>query len=240
MTNGERTFHRERCLACGRCAETCYAGALEMTGERMTAAAVVDEVLQDRAFYETSSGGVTLSGGEPMLQREFAREILRRCKNEGLHTAIETAAACRWDHLAELLPLTDLVMMDIKHMDLEVHRAVTGISNERILANAQRLAQTAKPIIFRVPVIPTVNDGPGQIAAIAQFVHSLVDMRPGNGLRTAGDISLELLPFHRLATDKYRSLDMGYRASDLEPPTKEHMAELVEVARAQDIVVKGR
>ena len=240
LHSGVRVFLRERCIACGRCADTCYAGALEMTGERMTAEAVLEEVLRDRAFYETSDGGVTLSGGEPMLQRDFALAILERCKEEGLHTAVETAANCRWRDLALLLPVTDLIMMDIKHMRSDKHREATGVPNERILANARRLAQVDKPIIFRVPVVPTVNDTPEEIAAIAQFVRSLADTRSGQGSDPVASITCELLPFHRLAMDKYRSLALDYRADQLEPPTKEHMAELVEIARACGISVRGR
>ena len=240
LQGGVRVFHRDRCVACGRCVDTCYAAALEMTGRRMNVDAVVEEVLRDRAFYGTSGGGVTLSGGEPMLQRDFSLAILERCKAEGLHTAVETAADCRWDHLAGLLPVADLIMVDVKHIDPDIHRAVTGVPNERILANARRLARTGKPIIFRVPVVPTVNDTPDQIAAIAEFVRNLVDARPDSGRRVADIISLELLPFHRLASDKYRSLDLDYRASHLEPPTKDCMAELVEAASARGVTVRCR
>lgn len=227
-TEGEsRVYRREQCVACGRCAETCYAGALVLTGRRMTDEEVVAEVLRDRAFYETSGGGVTLSGGEPLLQRDFAAAILARCRAEGLPTAIETAAHCRWQDLAVLLPVTDLVLMDLKLIDPARHREATGVSNERILANARRLVQAGKPVLFRVPVVPSVNDTPGDIAAIADFVRGLAEevgaSRP----------SLELLAFHRLAGSKYQSLGMAYRAGHLEPLSKEQMAELAAVIEAR-------
>lgn len=243
MQEGVRVFHRERCRACGTCVETCYAGALELTGTRMTVEQVVEEVLRDRAFYETSGGGVTLSGGEPVLQMDFSHALLERCKVEGLHTAVETAANCRWDDIATLLPVTDLILMDIKLMDPDRHRAVTGVSNHRILANARRLAQTDTSILFRVPIVPTVNDSLEEIAAIATFVRRLMDISPDNGRSTPGHanaLSLELLPFHRLAGDKYRSLGFEYRASELERPTKEKMTELAEVVRAHGVAVLGR
>jgi pyruvate formate lyase activating enzyme len=211
-----------------------------MTGRQLNADEVVEEVLRDRVFYRTSGGGVTLSGGEPMMQCDFALAILERCKAEGLCTAVETAASCPWDHLARLLPVADLMMVDVKHIDPEVHREATGVSNERILANARRLARTGKPLIFRVPVVPTVNDTPGQMAAIANFVHNLGGGRTAEGRPVADPISMELLPFHRLASDKYRSLDMDYRASHLEPPTRACMAELVEAASACGIAVRCR
>lgn len=239
--DGVHLFHRELCQACGRCAEVCYAEALELVGRIMTVDEVIEEVLRDRVFYETSEGGVTLSGGEPLFQRDFARAILERCKAEGLHTAIETAAYARWEDLAALLPVTDLVIVDIKHMDPERHRLATGVSNEPILANARRLAQTEKPVLFRVPVIPTVNDTPEEIRAIAEFVHQLAGLRAGNGVSSpAGSIELELLPFHRMAASKYRSLGMEYRAASLVAPDKEEMAELAAVVRSCGVPVYYR
>jgi glycyl-radical enzyme activating protein len=243
MQNGQRAFERKRCQACGKCAESCYANALELTGRQMSVERVMDEVLRDAAFYKNSGGGVTLSGGEPVLQRDFSLALLRRCQEEGVHTAIETAANCRWDDLALLLSVSDLVMMDIKHMDPRRHREVTGVSNERILANALKLMQADKPVIFRIPVVPTVNDTPEEIGAIAAFVRHLVDLRleSSNGASRSADLPfLELLPFHRLAADKYRSLGLDYRASELKGPPKEKMAELVEVIGAQGIAVRSR
>jgi pyruvate formate lyase activating enzyme len=224
LEGGARVYHRDRCLACGRCAETCYAEALVLTGRRMGVDEVLAEVLRDRPFYETSGGGVTLSGGEPLVQPDFSRALLAACRAEGLHTALETAANCRWEDLQALLPVTNLVMMDIKHLDPGRHRAATGVSNRRILANARRLAESGKPVVYRIPVVPTVNDTPEAIAAIAGFVRSLPlqpDGRPQ---------PLELLPFHRLAAGKYQSLGLDYPAARLEALSKERMAELRAVA----------
>jgi pyruvate formate lyase activating enzyme len=235
-----RSFTRARCVACGACVEACVAEALTLAGRRMTAREVVAEVLRDRVFYETSGGGVTLSGGEPALQPDFAREILALAKVEGLHTAIETCGNVAWPGLEALLPFTDLVMMDLKQMDTGKHRAATGAGNERILANARQLAQTRKPLIFRTPVVPGVNDTAAEIEAIAAFVAELVALRAiasnGNG---PADISWELLPFHRLADDKYRSLGLEYRARDLNPPPKDHMLVLAESARASGVAVRA-
>ena len=221
------SYNRANCAACGDCAELCCAEALQMAGQTVSAAWVVGEVLRDRAFYANPdprrTGGVTISGGEPLLQRAFTRAILSGCRAEGVHTAIETTAYFAWETLAELLPLVDLVMMDIKHLDAAKHQAATGVSNERILANARRLAESGKPLLFRTPVIPTVNDTPAELTAIAAFIRDL------NGLRPPGApaLSLELLPFHRLAGDKYRSLDLDYRAAHLDAPSKDHLAELL-------------
>jgi len=227
VVEGQRVFHRELCVACGTCAETCYAQSLVIVGERKTVDEVVDEVLRDQPFYERSDGGVTLSGGEPLLQPEFARAILARCKEEGLHTAIETAANMPWERLAGFLAVTDLVMMDIKLLDAEQHRACTGVSNERILENARRLGEQDVPLIVRTPVIPGVNDDEVTISAIAAFVAELPNL-----------IYYELLPFHPMARGKYDSLDMAYRAQELVSPSKEAMDALAEIAQGYGIEVR--
>jgi pyruvate formate lyase activating enzyme len=207
---------------------------------------VVEELLRDRAFYQESRGGITLSGGEPLLQPDFAGAILRRCKAQGIHTAIETAGNYPWAILAPLLPLVDLVMMDIKHMDPHKHRAGSGVTNGRILDNARKLAGTDLPLIFRVPVVPGFNDGAGEMAAIAAFVRQLVDSRSGDGRDgsdeapfPAASISLELLRFHPLAADKYRALGLANPTDGLQRPSDETIAELVGVAQMAGLEVKA-
>ncbi|MFO7917416.1 MAG: glycyl-radical enzyme activating protein [Anaerolineae bacterium] len=229
LEDGQREFHRELCVGCGRCAETCYAKALVLIGERMTADEVVEEVLRDRSFYETSGGGVTLSGGEPLLQPDFSYEILERCQQEGVHTAIETAANFPWERVASILPVTDLVMMDVKVMDSDLHRECAGVGNERILANARRLGEVGKALIVRTPIIPGVNDTEEEVAAIAAFVSELRNL-----------LYYELLPFHPMGGDKYRSLGLEYRADGLERPSKEVMDHLAEHARGFGIEVQHR
>lgn len=234
-------FIRENCQACGACAETCYSTALELTGRYVTVDQVMAEILRDRMFYETSKGGVTLSGGEPVLQSDFALALLQRCQSEDLHTAIETSGNYPWHELEKLLPEIDLIMMDLKLIDPIKHKAACGDSNERILANARRLALTDKPIIFRIPVVPTVNDSIEEIGAIVKFIQSLVELRMqhSNGKEKGAEMRLELLPFHRLASDKYRSLGLEYRARNLEPPSKARMRELAAIADIHGVEVVG-
>jgi pyruvate formate lyase activating enzyme len=220
QVNGQRQFQRDLCQACGRCVETCYAEALVMAGRWWTPEELVAELLRDQPFYEQSGGGITLSGGEPLLQQPFSLRVLQMCRQAGLHTAIETAAFCRWESLAELLPWLDLLIMDVKLMDDAQHRAVTGVSNRRILENARRLAETDAPLIVRTPVIPTVNDTPYAICAVATFLRDFPNL-----------LYYELMPFHRLAEGKYRSLDLPYRASGLVPPARETMEALAQRAR---------
>jgi len=185
---------------------------------------LIEELLKDRPFYEQSGGGITLSGGEPLLQQPFSLRVLQMCRQEGLHTAIETAGCCRWEDLEELLPWLDLVIMDIKLMDDAAHRDVTRASNQQILRNVRRLAETDVPFLLRTPVVPTVNDTPEAIGEIASFIRDLPNL-----------VYYELMPFHRMAEGKYRSLGLSYRASQLEAPSKELLQSLAQ--HAQDIGV---
>ena len=239
LKDGIHLYLREICTNCGTCTDTCYANALELTGKYLTIDEVMEEILRDRMFYETSQGGVTLSGGEPVLQSKFAKEILRRSKKEDLHTAIETCGNYLWRELESLLPFIDLIMMDIKLIDPARHKSACGKTNERILANARRLALTDKPIIFRTPIVPTVNDTFEDVGAVVKFVQSMVELRVknNNGKGQWTEIQFELLPFHRLAADKYRSLGMEYHARNLEPPSKDRMQELAKIAEIEGMEV---
>ena len=225
--DGRRVFHRDRCTACGACAAVCYAGALVMVGREMTAEEVVAEVLEDRPFYEESGGGVTLSGGEPLLRRDFAVEILRRCRQEGLHTAVETNLAAPWDDVAEFLPVTDLFMVDVKLVGSEAHARWTGAGNEDILANLRRLAEEPRTLVVRTPVVPGVNDSPEDIGAVADLVRGFPNLD-----------YYELLPYHPLGTGKYESLGMEYTLADLERPPPQQMDALARAAAERGIAVR--
>jgi pyruvate formate lyase activating enzyme len=227
MVGDARQFLRDRCTACGLCADTCYAQALEIVGKVRTVDQVVEEVLRDRAFYETSGGGVTLSGGEPLQQLDFSIAILASCREQGIHTAIETAVNYPWERVAAVLPVTDLVMMDLKVMDSAKHRDCTGVPNERILENATLLGQQGIALIVRTPVIPGVNDTADEIEAIAAFAATLPNLH-----------YYELLPFHPMATSKYDSLDLGYRARELKSPAKATMDALAAAAATHGIKVR--
>jgi pyruvate formate lyase activating enzyme len=228
VTAEGKVFYRERCIACGHCATECFAEALVLVGRVMTVDDVMRDILADRLFYANSGGGVTLSGGEPLIQADFAAAVLAACRAEGIRTAIETAAQYPWKNVAALLPLLDLVMMDIKIMDEAEHRRVTGVGNTRILANARRIAASGMPLIVRTPVIPGVNDSPEAIATIAAFVRDLPSL-----------VYYELLPFHPMAAGKYDSLGREYAARDLNRPTPECMAALTEAAASAGVPVRA-
>jgi len=234
-------YDRSRCVQCGRCIEACCANAVEFAGKVMTTEEVLEEVLRDEAFYETSHGGVTISGGEPLLQYSFTYSLLALSKASGLHTALETTLYRKWEEIVPLLPLVDLFLVDLKIMDADQHRAVTGISNQQILSNARKLAGTDKPVVFHTPIIPSVNDNTEAIAAIGQFVYELVQLRISKTLIASDPgISLELLPFHRLAGGKYESLGMIYQARDYDPVPQEKLAALLQTASQYGIAVKIR
>jgi pyruvate formate lyase activating enzyme len=148
-----------------------------------------------------------------------------------LHTAIETCGEVPWTSLEALLPFTDMIMMDIKHVDSGKHLLATGHPIDRILSNARRLALSGKRIVFRTPVVPSVNDTEEEIGQIATFVREMIDLRTTTGQHGHGEIRYELLAFHKLAAGKYPSLGLEYKARDVEPPTKEHMTALLGAAR---------
>jgi pyruvate formate lyase activating enzyme len=233
---GERRQHRpERCRLCGRCADACVAGALVLEGREATVAEVIAEVLKDQPFYERSGGGVTLSGGEPLLQPDFAADLLARCRAHGLHTCLDTAAHAPWDAFEAVLPHTDLVLLDLKLMDPERHRMATGVTNEVILANARRLggqdsrgrlSHTAS-LIVRVPIVPGWTDDDANLAAIAEFVRGFPNLD-----------HVELLPYHRLAESKYLRLQRPYPLEGTPPPSRERLDSLLARLTARGLHAK--
>ena len=195
-------------------------GTTKTVGRDITVAELMEELQKDRMYYRRSGGGITLSGGEAMAQPEFAEALLRACHAAGFNTAIETTACVKREIVARLIPHLDHVLMDIKHMDAAKHKAFTGVSNELILDNARWIAENASHLIIRVPVVPTFNDTVAEIEAIAKFAASLPRV-----------CELHLLPYHRLGQDKYTGLGREYTLAHLEPPTKEHMNELLVAAQ---------
>jgi pyruvate formate lyase activating enzyme len=196
----DETKHRidyGKCTACGLCADACRYNALTRYGAEMSAEEVFDAVRRDKMFYEPGGGGVTVSGGEPLLQAPFVEELFTLCKNDGIRTCIETAGFAPSGNLLTLLPLTDCLLFDLKHMDPDIHRKYTGQPNGPILENARLAAESGADILFRMPLIPGVNDDPENIARTAEFIKSL----PG----TQG---LQLMPYHRMGDGKYKALDL--------------------------------
>lgn len=188
---------RSKCVRCGTCVKTCPNQARRMSGKSMTVDEVLKEVKKDLKFYETSGGGITLSGGEATFQPDFALAILKKSRELNIHTALETCGYASWKVLEELLSYVDLVLYDIKHWDSERHQRGTGVSNEIIFENARRVAEL-KPMKARVPLIPGFNDSEHDIRSIASFVGSLPNQ-----------IEMELLAYNPLGEGKYERLGKG-------------------------------
>ncbi|MDL2252470.1 glycyl-radical enzyme activating protein [Ruminococcaceae bacterium OttesenSCG-928-I18] len=194
----KRPVGRALCTACRRCEKFCPTGALRFSSREMSAEEVLAEAEKDRPFYEESGGGITLSGGEPLAQWEFAAEVLAGAQQRGIHTAIETTGLAPFAHLQPVLAHTDLVLYDIKHMDSEKHRQFTGVPNERILENARRLPETGAEFILRVPLIVGVNCDEENLRQTAAFAAEI------------GAKELHLLPYHRMGEPKYEKIGLSY------------------------------
>ena len=194
-------------------------GKPKVMGRDVTVAEVLSEVTQDRPYYNRSGGGVTLSGGESLLQPDFAVALLKACKDSGINTAIETTGFANADVIERFLPYLDTVLMDVKHINSEKHKEFTSQPNERILENAKLIASKANKLIIRVPVIPTFNDTVAEIAEIAAFASSLSNVD-----------EIHLLPYHSMGRDKYTGLAREYKMGDIKSPTNELMEVLKQTA----------
>jgi len=208
-----------------RCADACPTGALKAWGRQTTVGEVIREVLADRAYYAESGGGLTLSGGEALIQRRFAAELLKAAHAEGINTCVETALNYRGDVLDEVLPLVDLFLCDLKHMDAEAHRRYTGVSNEGILGNLRRLVASGASVVIRIPVVPGHNGTERNLRATARFI---VDELGGRVRQ------IQLLPFRKLGEEKYASLGLPYPMKEFQAPPREvweadmrHFAEMM-------------
>jgi pyruvate formate lyase activating enzyme len=191
--DGEIRIDRRSCVKCGTCVDVCPTGAMAFDGRKISAEEAVAELEKDRVFYKTSGGGITLSGGDPLFQHEFAEAVLRGCKEAGLRTAVETSLAAEWGVIEKLLPVTDLWICDIKEVDSEKHREFTGQPNEQIFENFKQLAATGVDMLVRVPIIPGFTDRDENVQGIATFVRSVRD-----------DLKIELMNYNPLAPSKYR------------------------------------
>ncbi len=200
LTPGGMRIDRQRCTACGDCADACPAAALEVIGRKWTPEEVFAEVEKDAIFYETSEGGVTFSGGEPMAQPDFVLALARLCREAGIHVALDTCGVAAWQSYERVLPLLDLVLYDLKIFDAQRHRASTGVDNVRILENGRRIAATGKPMWIRTPLIPGHTADEANVAAIGDFIAA--------ELPTVE--RWDLLAYTNLGQPKYQRLDMPY------------------------------
>ena len=207
--DGKHRIDRNACTACGKCADVC-GGALEVMGKEMTAQEALHVVLRDRDFYETSGGGLTVTGGEPLAHPAFTLELLQLAKQNGLHTCIETCGYAPWETIESLIPYVDLFLWDVKETDPELHRQFTGVSSERILENLRRLDEAGAKTVLRCPLIPGCNARDEHLSGIADLANSLHNVQ---------EINVE--PYHPLGKSKSEAIGQSYAMGDLPMPEDE-------------------
>lgn len=202
---------RARCTDCGLCVENCFRSALVLSGKTMSAQEVFYSVMRDKCYYE-NGGGVTVSGGEPLLYPEFTAELFSLLRKESIHTALDTCGEVPFQRFEMLLPHTDLILFDLKGMDPARHKANTGRSNERILENLRKLGKCNIPIEVRIPLIPGHNDSPEELARAAEFLKTIPSL-----------VKVKLLAFHKMARNKYISAGLPDTTPDVEEPDETAM-----------------
>jgi pyruvate formate lyase activating enzyme len=208
-----------QCTTCGTCASVCPSGARELVGYRTTVPSLLGLLERDRIFYDESGGGVTFSGGEPLMQPEFLLEAVEACRAAGMHVAVDTCGLGDPEALLDVARATHLFLFDLKMMDEDRHRTYTGASNTRILQNLERLAAVHREIVVRFPLIPGVNDDDQNVKAIGAFLASLPLTR------------VDVLPYHRAGLAKYHRLHRPYALPDTQPPASgavEHASRILE------------
>jgi pyruvate formate lyase activating enzyme len=222
--DGFISVDRFLCHGCGDCVATCPNGALELIGRNVTVDEACKELLRDRVFYQTSNGGMTFSGGEPLWQSGFVAQVARRMKAEGIHTALDTAGDVGWCHFEEVMDFIDLVLFDIKFAGRDSHRRYTGRDNDLILANAQLLSQKGIPIHARLVMIPGINDSQAEIRARMEIICSLRSVE-----------QVDILPYHRFGAGKYARLGLEYPLMDLEEYEPEKISAISEQVKGYGI-----
>ncbi len=211
----------DACDECGKCAEVCYPGALEMVGRTVSVQELMREIERDIPFYDQSGGGVTFTGGEPMYQRDFLVETLLKCKEMEIHTALDTSGYSSWHGFERLLSLVDLFLYDLKLMDADKHLQYTGVPNRIILNNLQKLSEANAHIIVRIPLLPGINDDKISLDQFGSFLENLPSLD-----------GVELMPYHEIGIAKYESLGIEYMLNST-PTMEKHEIESAELTLAR-------
>ena len=226
LTNEGIITDRALCKMCGECAEVCPTKAIEISGIKFSVAEIIQEIEKERVFFDQSLGGVTFSGGEPLLHHKFLIRLLEECGKRGIHRAIDTAGFVSNDIIMSVARYTDLFLYDLKIMDPEKHRKWIGMTNERILENLKALADTGVAIIIRIPLIGGVNDDAENLKATARFVAELSGEKK----------EVNLLPYHKIAQTKYRKLGRPEDFQLLEEPSKEAQLQAISIFQKYGLV----
>lgn len=210
ILEGNLFYDRERCDLCLKCVAECPVSAIEVVGKRVTVEEIMEEVLRDLPYYRNSGGGVTLSGGEPTLQADFAVAILKLCKENGVNTAIETSGFCSWNKFKMILDYADYVLFDLKHPFKKEHIKYTGVTNEIIVENLKKIDELGKYYVVRIPLIPTVNMDEEVMDDFVELLRGLKNLK-----------KVDVLPYHKIGLEKYKRLGIPYKFLELEPPNEE-------------------
>jgi pyruvate formate lyase activating enzyme len=216
---------RELCDNCGRCIEMCAPNALKLFGREISVEEAFLEAKKDELYYRNSKGGVTASGGEPLLQSEFVSAFFERCQAAGIHTTLDTCGCGSRSSLEDVLKHTDLVLFDLKLIDNEAHNEIVKVPSKPILDNAKVIAESGIPMIVRIPLIPELTDTDENIGAISRFVTEL-----GSSVT-----AVNVLPYHRFGLSKYEMLDLEYELGELKPPSEEKLEAVVATLEALDL-----
>jgi len=222
------TTDRRACTACGRCVSACLYEAREVIGQTVSVGEILRQIRRDRRFYDRSGGGVTLTGGEPLQQCAFSADLLKACRAEGIHTAMETCGFAPASCIDAVLPHLNLLYYDLKHIDPDAHKRLTGQSNESILANLERVARSfvQGTIVIRVPWVPEYNGYEDVLEGILDFVSVLPNID-----------HVEIMPYHRLGAGKYDGLGRRYLLDGRPPVQKPALAHLIEIGQVRGIRV---
>lgn len=213
LSEDARDLDRAQCGRCIECGSACPNGAIHVLGETVEVEEFVREVAKDELFFKNSGGGITLSGGEPLLQWEFVAQVFEACKQRSIHTTLDTTGYAAWEKLDAVLNYTDLVLYDVKHMDSEIHRRRTGVSNELILENLSKTAHRVRTWI-RIPIIPTFNDTDSDLRRIIDHVATLPVEK------------VSILPYHGWGQAKYEALGIEYPLTEISPISDERIEEI--------------
>lgn len=217
--DGSLRFQRDLCSGCGQCTAMCPTDARKLFGQSYTVDELFKRINQDRFYFEHSGGGVTFSGGEAFLQPEFLLAICKKCRENRINVAIETCGCGQYEQFKDCLDYIDYIFYDLKHMDPDSHRHITGQSNRRVLENLRSIDRHGIEICVRTPIVPGYNDSEENIRATAELIRDLSSVR-----------RYELLAYHRLGINKYKILGMDYPIPQVEEPSADHMHHLAEVA----------
>ena len=226
IVDGARIIRRELCTGCGSCVEACNANALVLKGQTMTVETVLGEVMRDELLYRKSGGGVTISGGEPLMQSAFTYGILRSVKEHNIHTAIETCGYAQWNEFEKIFEVTDLVIYDVKHTDSSQHMKFVGVGNELILRNLEILVEKGKHVLVRIPLIPGINDSDDNLMKSAELLKQL------------GVAGVEFIPYHEFASEKNVLIGRDYVLRGLKPYTSEQLEQKTQIMAKQGIQAK--